>query len=181
MLPFAFPQFEEFYEFALFLEDEMMPRLEDEMTVIPAPKNKLKSVLQKKARTESVSKEKVNENSCPVSLGGQDESEVQLATFHPSFQWAETEINAPINFEKRAPFPTINLLRAARIRAYATESKTSTISSDNERRLEQVLYILKHPSILPFSDLINKSSLCKQVGSEELVREFERIIRIAMD
>ena len=50
--------------------------------------------------------------------------EIQLAFFHPGFQWADSEEHDPLNFEKRAPFPTINLLRAAKIRDYANEQKT---------------------------------------------------------
>ena len=50
--------------------------------------------------------------------------EIQLAFFHPGFQWADAEEHDPLNFEKRAPFPTINLLRAAKIRDYANEQKT---------------------------------------------------------
>jgi hypothetical protein len=35
--------------------------------------------------------------------------------------WADTEFEEPLNYEKRAPFPTINLLRAAKIREYTNE------------------------------------------------------------
>lgn len=45
----------------------------------------------------------------------------QLAFFHPSFMWADTDFDEPLNYEKRAPFPTINLLRAAKIREFTSE------------------------------------------------------------
>lgn len=45
----------------------------------------------------------------------------QLAFFHPSFMWADTDYDEPLNYEKRAPFPTINLLRAAKIREFTSE------------------------------------------------------------
>jgi hypothetical protein len=35
--------------------------------------------------------------------------------------WADTEFDEPLNYEKRAPFPTINLLRAAKIREFTSE------------------------------------------------------------
>ena len=81
--------------------------------------------------------------------------DIQLAFFHPLFAWADTEdFNDPLNFEKRAPFPTINLLRAARVREYADEKRTSQISGDNVRAL---------------------------LGAgENIVQEFEDIIKIAL-
>ena len=48
----------------------------------------------------------------------------QLAFFHPSFMWADTDFDEPLNYEKRAPFPTINLLRAAKIREFTSEVRT---------------------------------------------------------
>jgi hypothetical protein len=35
--------------------------------------------------------------------------------------WADTDFDEPLNYEKRAPFPTINLLRAAKIREFTSE------------------------------------------------------------
>lgn len=52
----------------------------------------------------------------------EEQQEIQLAFFHPAFEWGDSEeFNSPLNFEKRAPFPTINLLRAATIREYANQ------------------------------------------------------------
>jgi len=82
--------------------------------------------------------------------------EIQLAFFHPSFCWADTDFDAPMNFEKRAPFPTINLLRAARVRDYADENKSKKISNANVQSLEDA-------------------------GAERLVTEFEAIIRLALE
>jgi DNA modification methylase len=66
--------------------------------------------------------------------------DLQLAFFHPYFQWKGKEsfihrgnkgkVMNPIrdrsneralNYEKRAPFPTINILRSGKIKAYANE------------------------------------------------------------
>lgn len=97
VLPFAFPDFQEFYEWSVKVEDELLPRLEDSTRSSFAP------------LAPSLSEEQE---------GG---PEIQLAFFHPSFGWAGEDEDAPINYEKRAPFPTINLLRARRVREYASQ------------------------------------------------------------
>jgi hypothetical protein len=61
-----------------------------------------------------------------------------------------------LNYEKRAPFPTINLLRADKIRKYADEMKTSKISDSNKISLESV-------------------------PPDRLKLEFENIIKIALE
>jgi hypothetical protein len=78
----------------------------------------------------------------------------QVATFHPNFQWAGTDTQDPLNFEKRAPFPTINILRAAKIKKYANEGRTASIAESNKNKLEEV-------------------------GFDTLCKEFEKIIRLA--
>ena len=82
MLPFAFPEFEEFHDFAVELEDEIIPQMEDEAQG-PTVKG-------------------------ATSAPGET-ADIQLATFHPLFQWGGTNMDDPLNYEKRAPFPTINL------------------------------------------------------------------------
>ena len=79
-----------------------------------------------------------------------------MATFHPNFQWADTEATDPLNFEKRYPFPTINLLRASKIKKYASEGKTASIADSNKNKLEEV-------------------------GFDVLYKEFEQIIKLALD
>jgi len=149
VFPFAFPDFEEFYAFSVDLEDNAMPALEalskpsyTDPSYIPlasrppAPPveklSKLKSVLARKKEREM----QASKGSCPVQKLSDDE-EIQIAAFHPAFQWAGSEMNEPLNFEKRAPFPTINLLRADRIRQYASEGKTAKIADSNQRSLEE--------------------------------------------
>lgn len=63
-------------------------------------------------------------------------SEIQLASFHPNFQWSDSPFDDAINFEKRAPFPIINLLRAAKVREYANSESTKRISGYNLKSLE---------------------------------------------
>jgi len=44
-----------------------------------------------------------------------DEFAIQPAFFHPDWMFAGLSETDPVNFEKRAPYPTINLLRRASI------------------------------------------------------------------
>ena len=37
----------------------------------------------------------------------------QLATFHPQYQFAETEIDDPANYTNRSPYPMLHLIREA--------------------------------------------------------------------
>ena len=82
-------------------------------------------------------------------------SEIQLASFHPNFQWSDSEFDDALNFEKRAPFPVINLLRAARVRDYANSESTKRISGYNVKSLQAA-------------------------GSELLREELEYLIRVAL-
>jgi uncharacterized protein len=43
------------------------------------------------------------------------EGVIQLASFHPAYQFAQTEADDISNFTNRAPYPTIHLLREASI------------------------------------------------------------------
>jgi len=147
MLPFAFSNFKDWYDFSEALEDAVMPLLEKEMQGPSATTGRKR--LAQKLGVSALDKNDASASHIPLP-------EVQLAFFHPSFTWSESEeFNDPINFEKRAPFPTINLLRAARVRAWASEAKTRTIASSNV-------------------DVLGS------VGSEELSSQFESIIRIAL-
>jgi Fe-S-cluster containining protein len=157
MLPFALLDFEEFYEFSLELEDKILPKIEEssqgpkkDVVTTKSGKEDKKSLLQR-----IKSKKEKKEEGCPVnhSSGNND---IQLAFFHPGYCWSDTEFDDPINFEKRAPFPTINLLRAARIREYANTDKTKKIANANLDSLENA-------------------------GSKKLTEEMERIIRIALE
>jgi len=154
MLPFALLDFEEFYEFSLELEDKILPKIEE---ASQGPKktstlaNDDKKKLLKRIKSK---KEKKDESTCPVSHD--NTNDIQLAFFHPGYCWSDTEFDDPINFEKRAPFPTINLLRAARIREYANSDKTKKIANANLDSLENA-------------------------GSKTLTEEMERIIKIALE
>lgn len=177
MLPFAFPSFEEWNQFTVQLEDEVMPLLERETRgPVQAPQGRpegqgqgaeeegkvkrRRSLLQKATRAPIAPLAPPPSRKCPVDHSSSSSSsstkpDIQLAFFHPLFAWADHEdFNDPLNFEKRAPFPTVNLLRAARVREYADEQRTSVIAEDNVQALSQ--------------------------AGEGIVEEFEDIIKIAL-
>lgn len=57
---------------------------------------------------------------------------IQLASFHPQFQFADTAPDEIGNYTNRAPFPTLHLLREASIeRAVAVLPKAETIYQRN--------------------------------------------------
>ncbi len=64
--------------------------------------------------------------------GQKPEEDIQVACFHPTFAWASAEEDTltanndyidALDFEKRSPFPTINLLRSATIKQLASQVK----------------------------------------------------------
>lgn len=109
MLPFAYSDFEDWNDFVMELEDEILPEM----------------LYECRGGSLVVDNDKV-------------EPEIQLATFHPGFQWADLPPAHSLNYEKKAPFPTINLLRASRVREWADEMRTNSIGNNNEKVLESV-------------------------------------------
>lgn len=73
-----------------------------------------------------------------LKMSGTD-SLVQLASFHPYYQYENTEENAPSNQRNRSPYAMIHLLRAGEVEA-AIESygDTTLISEQNIRRLNEL-------------------------------------------
>eukprot|EP00184_Porphyridium_aerugineum_P003229 CAMPEP_0184696610 /NCGR_PEP_ID=MMETSP0313-20130426/3843_1 /TAXON_ID=2792 /ORGANISM="Porphyridium aerugineum, Strain SAG 1380-2" /LENGTH=224 /DNA_ID=CAMNT_0027155267 /DNA_START=27 /DNA_END=701 /DNA_ORIENTATION=- len=64
--------------------------------------------------------------------------EVMIVPFHPQYQWAETEKDDPINFDRRSPYPMINILRAEDVDYYAEKGMTQDILTNNEKTLTKV-------------------------------------------
>jgi len=65
------------------------------------------------------------------------EGEIQIASFHPRFQFEGTAPDDLGNFTNRAPFPTLHLLREASIeRAVAAFPEAETIYQRNIETLE---------------------------------------------
>lgn len=87
----------------------------------------MKEILKEMRGPDEESQSKSRLLSRAKAKSQEETKEIQLASFHPAFQWADTDFDAPLNFEKRAPFPVINLLRAARVREYASEVWTNVV------------------------------------------------------
>ena len=65
------------------------------------------------------------------------EGELQVASFHPEFQFADTEPDDISNFTNRAPYPTLHLLREESIdKAVAAFPDASLIYERNMQVLE---------------------------------------------
>jgi hypothetical protein len=67
------------------------------------------------------------------------EGVIQIASFHPAFQFEGTDPDDPGNCSNRAPFPTLHLLREASIeRAVAAFPEAGTIYERNIETLERL-------------------------------------------
>lgn len=65
------------------------------------------------------------------------DGELQIASFHPRFQFAGTDADDITNYTNRAPYPTLHLLREASIdRAVEAFPEAETIFEKNMRTLE---------------------------------------------
>ncbi len=64
---------------------------------------------------------------------------IQLASFHPQFQFADTASDDMENYTNRAPYPTLHLLREASIsKAVAAFPETETIYQRNIATLQHL-------------------------------------------
>lgn len=67
------------------------------------------------------------------------EGELQIASFHPLFQFAGTDPDDITNYTNRAPYPTLHLLREASIaKAVAAFPEAESIFEKNMQTLEQL-------------------------------------------
>lgn len=67
------------------------------------------------------------------------EGELQIASFHPQFQFAGTDADDITNYTNRAPYPTLHLLREASIdRAVEAFPEAETIYEKNMQTLRQL-------------------------------------------
>ncbi|MDK2123449.1 DUF1415 domain-containing protein [Parachitinimonas caeni] len=74
-----------------------------------------------------------------VLLEHQLEGELQIAAFHPEFQFADTEPDDVGNYSNRAPYPTLHLLREASIdRAVAAFPEAEAIYLRNIETLQKL-------------------------------------------
>jgi hypothetical protein len=67
------------------------------------------------------------------------EGEIQVASFHPHYQFADTEADDIENFSNRSPYPMLHLLREASVK-YAVEAHpdTAQIPEKNARTLRRL-------------------------------------------
>ena len=74
-------------------------------------------------------------NDTLVALGL--EGDIQIASFHPRYQFAETEADAIENYTNRSPFPILHLLREASVdRAVAAFPEAEAIYLKNIATME---------------------------------------------
>jgi hypothetical protein len=67
------------------------------------------------------------------------EGEMQVASFHPHYQFADTEPEDMENFTNRSPYPMLHLLREASVeRAIAAVGDTTDIYKRNIRTLREL-------------------------------------------
>jgi uncharacterized protein len=63
----------------------------------------------------------------------------QLASFHPRYQFAETEVDDITNFTNRSPYPTLHLLREESIdRAVQALARPEDIFEANMKTLRSL-------------------------------------------
>ena len=67
------------------------------------------------------------------------EGEIQIASFHPDYQFAGEGKNAPSNYVTRSPFPMLHLLRESSVtKAIETHPNTEQIPFDNIQKLNDL-------------------------------------------
>jgi len=79
---------------------------------------------------------------CDATVADLDlEGEIQVASFHPQYQFAGTQPDDIENHTNRSPFPTLHLLREASVeRALAAVPDPDSIYQNNIRRLRELGY-----------------------------------------
>jgi hypothetical protein len=67
------------------------------------------------------------------------ESEIQIASFHPDYQFADADVDAVENHTNRSPYPMLHLLRESSVaRAVATMADTGDIYRRNIETLRRL-------------------------------------------
>ena len=65
-----------------------------------------------------------------------DEKGVMMVAFHPLHEWAGCK-EEPVNFDRRAPYPIINLLRTEEVDAVVSDGLADGMLQRNERTLNE--------------------------------------------
>lgn len=127
VLPFAMKDFEDWYDFTLELEEDVLPGLLKEIHNKSTFRNSKATPVASGGRLAQrlLKKQKASEEK---DEGEDEDDELQIACFHPTFMWSSeddedplADFNHPMHYEKRAPFPTINILRTKQIQAFASQ------------------------------------------------------------
>ncbi|PXF42085.1 hypothetical protein BWQ96_08191 [Gracilariopsis chorda] len=63
---------------------------------------------------------------------------VLIAAFHPMHRYEGMGADSALNFEKRAPYPTINILRTPLLDDYISQGRTMNIPHHNKQVLEKL-------------------------------------------
>lgn len=67
------------------------------------------------------------------------EGEVQLASFHPDYQFADTDFESAENYTNRSPFPMLHLLREASVEsAVSSYPDVDAIPQRNIERMQEL-------------------------------------------
>ena len=77
---------------------------------------------------------------CDALLEAQGHAgEFQVASFHPQYQFADTESEAPENYSNRSPWPMLHLLREASVeRAVAAHPDIEAVPETNIAQLQAI-------------------------------------------
>jgi len=80
----------------------------------------------------------------------------QIASFHPSYQFAQTSLHDPANFTNRSPYPMVHLLRESSVeKARFEHSNIDEIPQNNIQKAQE----LGHDF---FQDFMDKNSILNQ-------------------
>jgi len=63
---------------------------------------------------------------------------VMVIGFHPRHEWGELASDSPLHFDRRAPYPLVNLLRAPQVDEYVSQGLTQHILAQNGKTLSRI-------------------------------------------
>jgi len=120
------------------LRDDLIQELKDLVALSPDERDTTLLVIQHLLKDFYDYNDFLNvADDCLVALGL--EGEIQIASFHPQYQFAGTDENDITNFTNRSPYPTLHLLREASIdRAVEAFPEAEAIFEANMATLENL-------------------------------------------
>jgi hypothetical protein len=120
------------------LRDDLIQELKDLVALSPDERDTTLLVIQHLLKDFYDYNDFLNvADDCLLALGL--EGDIQIASFHPQYQFAGTDENDITNFTNRSPYPTLHLLREASIdRAVEAFPDAETIFEVNMATLEKL-------------------------------------------